>query len=218
MAIRVVVAEDSVLLREGIVRLLDDEGFDVCGQASDATELVRLVDELRPDVAIVDIRMPPGPGDEGIVATRAIRRTHGDAVGILVLSQHLEPEFALRVLEDGGRGMGYLLKDRIADLGEFADAVRRVASGGSVMDQAIVAQLLARQRQADPLATLTERERDVLGLMAEGLSNQAIAGRLTLSEKTVESYIGAIFGKLALEPAPELHRRVLAVLTFLRAR
>ena len=218
MAIRVVVAEDSVLLREGIVRLLDDEGFDVCGRASDATELVRLVDELRPDVAIVDIRMPPGPGDEGIVATRAIRRTHGDAVGILVLSQYLEPEFALRVLLDGGRGMGYLLKDRIADLGEFADAVRRVASGGSVMDQAIVAQLLARQRQADPLATLTERERDVLGLMAEGLSNQAIAGRLTLSEKTVESYIGAIFGKLALEPAPELHRRVLAVLTFLRAR
>jgi serine/threonine-protein kinase len=218
MAVRVVVAEDSVLLREGIVRLLGDEGFDVCGQASDARELVRLVDELRPDVAIVDIRMPPGSGDEGIVATRAIRRTHGDAIGILVLSHYVEPEFALRVLEDGGRGMGYLLKDRIADIGEFADAVRRVASGGSVMDQAIVAQLLARQRQADPLATLTERERDVLGLMAEGLSNQAIAGRLTLSEKTVESYNGAIFGKLALEPAPELHRRVLAVLTFLRAR
>jgi DNA-binding NarL/FixJ family response regulator len=134
------------------------------------------------------------------------------------LSQHVEPEFALRILEEGGRGLGYLLKDRIADIGEFADAVRRVANGGSVMDQAIVAQLLARRRRADPLEALTERERGVLGLMAEGLSNQAIASRLTLSEKTVESYIGAIFGKLALEPAPELHRRVLAVLAFLNAR
>jgi DNA-binding NarL/FixJ family response regulator len=218
MAVRVVVAEDSVLLREGIVRLLREEGFDVCGQASDGEELVRLVDELRPDVAIVDIRMPPGLRDEGIVATRAIRSRHGDAIGILVLSQHVEPEFALRILEEGGRGLGYLLKDRIADIGEFAEAVRRVANGGSVMDQAIVAQLLARRRKADPLAALTERERDVLGLMAEGLSNQAIARRLTLSEKTVESYTGAIFGKLALEPAPELHRRVLAVLAFLNAR
>jgi DNA-binding NarL/FixJ family response regulator len=218
MAVRVVVAEDSVLLREGIVRLLREAGFDVCGQAGDAEELVRLVEELRPDVAIVDIRMPPGLRDEGIVATRAIRGRHGDAIGVLVLSQHVEPEFALRILEEGGRGLGYLLKDRIADIGEFAESVRRVANGGSVMDQAIVAQLLARRRRADPLEALTERERDVLGLMAEGLSNQAIAGRLTLSEKTVESYTGAIFGKLALEPAPELHRRVLAVLAFLNAR
>jgi serine/threonine-protein kinase len=218
MAIRVVVAEDSVLLREGIARMLGEEGFDVCGQASNGVELLRLVDDVRPDVAIVDIRMPPGHGDEGIVATQAIRRTHGAAVGVLVLSQHIEPDFALRLLEDGGRGLGYLLKDRVADIGEFVDAVRRVAAGGSVMDQAIVAQLLARRRVRDPLDALTDRERDVLGVMAEGLSNQAIAGRLTLSEKTVESYIGAIFGKLALEPAPETHRRVLAVLTFLRAR
>jgi DNA-binding NarL/FixJ family response regulator len=218
MAVRVVVAEDSVLLREGIVRLLVEEGFDVCGQAGDADELLRLVGELQPDVAIVDIRMPPGLRDEGIVATQAIRRRHGDAVGILVLSAHLEPEFALRLLDEGGRGLGYLLKDRVADIGEFVEAVRRVAGGGSVMDHTIIAQLLARQRHRDPLEELTEREREVLTLMAEGLSNQAIATRLSLSEKTVESYNGAIFGKLALEPAPELHRRVLAVLTFLQAR
>ena len=128
MAVRVVVADDSVLLREGIVRMLRDEGFDVCGQAGDADELVRLVDEVRPDVAIVDIRMPPGLGDDGIVATQAIRRGHGDAVGVLVLSQYLEPEFALRLLEEGGSGIGYLLKDRIVDVGEFVDAVRRVAA------------------------------------------------------------------------------------------
>jgi DNA-binding NarL/FixJ family response regulator len=218
MAIRVVVAEDSVLLREGIVRLLREEGFDVLGQAGDADELVRLVGELRPDVAIVDIRMPPGLHDEGIVATQAIRRVHGDAVGILVLSQYLEPEFALRLLEEGGGGLGYLLKERVADVGEFVEAVKRVARGSSVMDQSIVAQLLARKRQRDPLAGLTEREGEVLALMAEGHSNQAIAARLALSEKTIESYIGTIFGKLALEPAPELHRRVLAVLTFLQAR
>jgi DNA-binding NarL/FixJ family response regulator len=218
MAIRVVVADDSVLLREGIIRLLRDEGFDVCGQAADANELLRLVTELAPDVAIVDIRMPPGFRDEGIVATQAIRQMHGNAVGVLVLSQYLEPEFALRLLEEGGSGIGYLLKDRVVDIAGFVDAVRRVANGGSVMDHAIVAQLLARRRQRDPLADLTLREREVLALMAEGLSNGAIAERLSLSEKTVESYIGAIFGKLALEPAPELHRRVLAVLAFLQAR
>jgi DNA-binding NarL/FixJ family response regulator len=198
--------------------MLRDEGFDVCGQAGDANELVRLVSELMPDVAIVDIRMPPGHRDEGIVATQAIRQIHGDAVGVLVLSQYLEPEFALRLLDEGGSGIGYLLKDRVVDIAGFVDAVRRVAGGGSVMDQAIVAQLMARRRHRDPLAGLTVRERDVLTLMAEGLSNGAIADRLALSEKTVESYIGAIFGKLALEPAPELHRRVLAVLAFLQAR
>ncbi len=218
MAIRVVVADDSVLLREGIVRMLRDEGFDVCGQAGDADELVRLVAEVVPDVAIVDIRMPPGLRDEGIVATRTIRQMPDHAVGVLVLSQYLEPEFALRLLEEGGSGIGYLLKDRVVDIAGFVDAVRRVASGGSVMDQAIVAQLLDRRRQRDPLAQLTAREREVLALMAEGLSNGAIADRLDLSEKTVESYIGVIFGKLALEPAPELHRRVLAVLAFLQAR
>jgi DNA-binding NarL/FixJ family response regulator len=162
--------------------------------------------------------MPPGLHDEGIVATQAIRRAHGDAVGILVLSQYVEPEFALRLLEEGGSGLGYLLKDRVADVAEFVEAVHRVARGGSVMDQTIVAQLLARRRRRDPLTDLTEREREVLGLMAEGHSNQAVAARLALSEKTVESYIGTIFGKLGLEPAPALHRRVLAVLTFLQAR
>ncbi len=218
MAVRVIVADDSVLLREGIVRLLRDEGFDVCGQAGDADELLRLVDDSEPDVAIVDIRMPPGLGDDGIRATQAIKHGHGDAVGVLVLSQYVEPEFALRLLEEGGRGLGYLLKDRIADIGEFVEAVHRVARGGSVIDQAIVAQLLARRRHSDPLEQLTDREREVLGLMAEGHSNRAIAGRLGLSEKTIESYNGAIFGKLALEPAPDVHRRVRAVLTFLQAR
>jgi DNA-binding NarL/FixJ family response regulator len=218
MAVRVVVAEDSVLLREGIVRLLRDEGFDVCGEAGDADELVRLVDHSIPDIAIVDIRMPPGLGDDGIRATQSIKRSHGDTVGVLVLSQYVEPEFALRLVEEGSGGLGYLLKDRIADIGEFVDAVRRVAGGGSVIDQAIVAQLLARRRRADPLEQLTDREREVLALMAEGHSNQAIADRLGLSEKTIESYNGAIFGKLALEPAPDVHRRVRAVLTFLQAR
>lgn len=218
MAVRVVVADDSVLLREGIVRMLRDEGFEVCGQAGDANELVRLVAEVTPDVAIVDIRMPPGFRDEGIGATQEIRRMHGDAVGVLVLSQYLEPEFALRLVEEGGSGIGYLLKDRVVDLAGFVDAVRRVASGGSVMDHAIVARLLARRRHRDPLTELTPREREVLALMAEGLSNGAIAVRLGLSEKTVESYIGAVFGKLGLEPTPELHRRVLAVLAFLQAR
>jgi DNA-binding NarL/FixJ family response regulator len=217
-AIRVVVAEDSVLLREGIVRLLRDEGFEVRGQAGDADELLRLVDAERPDVAIVDIRMPPGLGDEGIRATQSIRRGHGDAVGVLVLSQYVEPDFALRLLEDGGGGLGYLLKDRVADVSEFIEAVRRVARGGSVIDQAIVSQLLARRRRTDPLEALTDREREVLALMAEGYSNQAIADRMSLSEKTIESYNGTIFGKLALEPAPDVHRRVLAVLTFLQAR
>jgi DNA-binding NarL/FixJ family response regulator len=217
-AIRVVVAEDSVLLREGIVRLLRDEGFDVRGQAGDADELLRLVDAERPDIAIVDIRMPPGLGDEGIRATQSIRRSHGDVVGVLVLSQYVEPDFALRLLEDGGGGLGYLLKDRVADVTEFIEAVRRVARGGSVIDQAIVSQLLARRRRTDPLEALTDREREVLALMAEGYSNQAIADRMSLSEKTIESYNGTIFGKLALEPAPDVHRRVLAVLTFLQAR
>ena len=218
MAARIVVAEDSVLLREGIVRLLTEAGFDVCGQAGDGDELVGLVDRLRPDVAIVDIRMPPTMHDEGLVAVRAIRRRHGAAVAILVLSQYVEPEFALRLVEEGAVGLGYLLKDRIADIGELVDAVRRVAGGGSVIDPRIVAQLLGRKRRRDPLDLLTDRERDVLALMAEGLSNQAVASRLSLSEKTVESHIGTIFGKLGLEPAAETHRRVLAVLAFLEAR
>lgn len=218
MAVRVVIGDDSVLLREGIARVLGDAGFEVIGQAGDADELVRIVGDLRPDVAIIDIRMPPHQHDEGIVATRSIRRLHGDAIGVLVLSQYLEPEFALRLLEEGGRGIGYLLKDRVADIDEFVDAVRRIALGGSVMDPAIVAQLLARRRHQDPLTALTDRERDVLGLMAGGGSNQAIANALVLSEKTIEAYIGSIFGKLALEPAPDVHRRVLAVLAFLQAR
>jgi DNA-binding NarL/FixJ family response regulator len=217
-ALRVVIGDDSVLLREGITRMLGDVGCDVVGQAGDADALVRLVGDLRPDVAIVDIRMPPHQHDEGIVATRAIRQLAGNPIGVLVLSQYLEPDFALRLLEEGGRGIGYLLKDRVADIDEFVDAVRRIGHGGSVMDPAIVAQLLGRKRHQDPLAALTDRERDVLRLMAEGGSNQAIATTLSLSEKTIESYIGTIFGKLALESAPDIHRRVLAVLAFLQAR
>jgi DNA-binding NarL/FixJ family response regulator len=218
MGVRVVIAEDSVLLREGLARLLREEGFDVCGQAADGDELVELVDEIRPDIAIVDIRMPPTMRDEGIVAMNRIKRTHGDAVGVLLLSHHVEPAFALRLLEEGGRGVGYLLKDRVANIAEFVDVVQRVARGGSVVDQTIVAQLLARQRRQDPLAELTLREREVLALIAEGGSNQAIASQLGLSEKTVEGHIGMILGKLGLEPAPDVHRRVMAVLAFLQNR
>jgi DNA-binding NarL/FixJ family response regulator len=169
-------------------------------------------------VAIVDIRMPPTQSDEGIRATRQIRADHGLQVGILVLSQYLEADFALRLLEDGEQAVGYLLKDRIADSSTFTDAVRRVADGGEVIDRTIVSQLLNRQRRNDPLATLTEREREVLARMAEGRSNQAIAQTMFLAPKTVEAYISSIFAKLHLEPAAPDHRRVLAVLAYLRDR
>jgi DNA-binding NarL/FixJ family response regulator len=215
MTLRVVLADDSVLVREGTARLLGDAGFDVAAQVADADALVRAVREHRPDVAIVDIRMPPTHTDEGLRAAEAIRTEHGTSVGILVLSQHVEPSFALRLVSDGAGGVGYLLKDRIFDLEDFADAIRRIARGGSAMDPAVVATLVGRRARV-PLDDLTPRERDVLALMAEGRSNQAIADRLSMTRKTVEAHIANIFSKLELLPTSDDHRRVLAVLAHLR--
>jgi DNA-binding NarL/FixJ family response regulator len=175
------------------------------------------VRDVRPDVALIDIRMPPTFTDEGIRALAAIREEHGEGIGILVLSHHTEPAFALRLLEEGASGTGYLLKDRVADLEDLADAVRRVARGGTVVDPAVVAPLVGARRAKDPLAELTEREREVLGLMAEGRSNQAIADRIFVTTKTVEAHIASIFSKLGLFPAPDDHRRVLAVLAYLES-
>jgi DNA-binding NarL/FixJ family response regulator len=214
-ALRIVIGDDSLLVREGTARLLEDTGFQVVGQAGDAVALIALIEQLRPDVAIVDIRMPPDFTDEGLRAVSAIRERLGDAIGILVLSHHVESAFALRLLRDGDRGTGYLLKDRLADLEDFTDAVRRVARGGSVVDPAVVARLVDGPQSQRRLADLTERERDVLSLMAEGRSNQAIADRLFVTPKTVEAHIASIFSKLDLLPAPDDHRRVLAVLTWL---
>jgi DNA-binding NarL/FixJ family response regulator len=213
---RVVVAEDSVLLREGIVRLLNEAGFEVVAQAGDAEDLVRKVSAHKPDVAVVDIRMPPTSTDDGLRAALEIRSTLPET-GVLVLSQYVEEGYALELVGDTAEGTGYLLKDRVADVERFVDAVRRVGEGGSVLDPEVVATLLGRRRRDDPLAELTEREREVLGLMAEGRSNQAIAEQLVVSERAVEKHVTSIFGKLDLTPAPEDHRRVLAVLTFLRA-
>ena len=217
-ALRVVVADDSTLIREGVSSLLADEGFDVCGRAADVWGLMDLVREHRPDVAVVDIRMPGDEPDGGIGATRRIRDETAGRTAVLVLSQYLEPDFALRLLEENGRGIGYLLKDRVTDVADFVDAVRRVARGGSVIDPAIVSRLLGRRRRGDPVEQLSEREHEVLALMAAGRSNRAIARALGLSEKTVEAYIGSVFGKLGLEPAEEDHRRVRAVLLYLQER
>lgn len=216
MTIRVVVAEDSLLVREGIVRLLNEGGFDVVGQAADLDSLLGLVESAAPDVALIDIRMPPTNTDEGLRALAAIRERHGPSIGVLVLSHHTEPAFAMRLLADGEGGTGYLLKDSIADPDDLADAVRRVARGGTVVDPAVVGPLIGARRAAkDPLSELTEREREVLGLMAEGRSNGAIADRLFVTGKTVEAHIASIFSKLGLLPAPDDHRRVLAVLAYL---
>jgi len=216
MSLRLVLADDSLLLREGLVRLLGDAGFDVVAQAGSAEELLDAVRQHRPDVAIVDIRMPPTHTDEGLRAAEAIRAEHGTTVGILVLSQYVETTFALRLVDDGVGGVGYLLKDRVDDLEDFADAIRRIARGGSVIDPEVVAQLVGRRRARIPLDDLTDREREVLALMAEGRSNQAICDRLFLAPKTVEAHIANIFSKLELLPAPDDHRRVLAVLAHLR--
>lgn len=216
MTLRLVLADDSLLLREGIARLLVEAGFEIVAQAGSADELLAAVRAHRPDVAIVDIRMPPTHTDEGLRAAEAIRSEHGTAVGILVLSQYIESTFALRLVSDGAGGVGYLLKDRVEDLDDFAEAVRRIAHGGSVIDPEVVAQLVGRHRARLPLDDLTEREREVLGLMAEGRSNQAICDRLFLAPKTVEAHIANIFSKLELLPAPDDHRRVLAVLAHLR--
>jgi DNA-binding NarL/FixJ family response regulator len=214
--VRVVVAEDSVLLREGIARLLGDHGFDVVGQAGDADDLVRKVGAHKPDVAVVDIRMPPTNTDDGLRAALRIRDEHPQT-GVLVLSAYVEEAYALELVAESASGLGYLLKDRVADVDGFVDAVRRVADGGSALDPEVVSRLVGRNRRDDPLAELTPREREVLELMAEGRTNAAIAERLVVTERAVEKHVTSIFGKLGLSPAPEDHRRVLAVLTFLRS-
>jgi DNA-binding NarL/FixJ family response regulator len=214
--LRLVLADDSMLLREGIARLLTESGFEIVGQAGGADELVAAVREHRPDVAIIDIRMPPDHTDEGLRAAEAIRAEHGTKVGILVLSQYVETSFALRLVADGAGGVGYLLKDRVDDLDDFADAIRRIARGGSVIDPEVVARLVGSRRTRVPLDDLTTREREVLALIAEGRSNQAIGDRLFLAPKTIEAHIASIFSKLGLLPAPDDHRRVLAVLAHLR--
>ncbi len=212
---RVVLADDSVLLREGLARLLEDAGFDVVGQAGDGEQLLLKVRSYSPQVAIVDIRMPPTHTDEGLRAAREIRAKFPDT-GVLVLSQYVEPEYALELLGESAEGVGYLLKDRVADVGEFAAAVRRVGDGGSALDPEVVALLVGRSRKNDPIDQLTPREREVLELMAEGRSNQAIAERLVVTERAVEKHVTSIFGKLRLSADAADYRRVLAVLAFLR--
>jgi DNA-binding NarL/FixJ family response regulator len=213
---RIVVADDEVLLREGLARLLTETGFEVVSKAGDPEQLLRAVRQTRPQVAIVDIKMPPTHTDEGLVAAEEIRRLD-PSVGVLVLSHYLESRYAMRLLQQHPEGVGYLLKERISDLAVLTDAVRRVAEGECVIDPTIVARLMARQRDSGPLTQLTDREREVLTLMAEGHSNQGICDKLFLSPKTVEAHVSQIFSKLGLRDAPGRHRRVLAVLTFLRS-
>jgi DNA-binding NarL/FixJ family response regulator len=214
--VSVVIAEDSVLLREGIARLLEESGFEVAGQADDAEGLLRKVATHKPDVAIIDVRMPPTHTDEGLRAAHRIRAEH-PGTAVLVLSQYVEEAYALELLSEPTESTGYLLKDRVADVETFTDAVRRVASGGSALDPEVVGLLLGRRRREDPLAVLTPRERNVLGLMAEGRSNSAMAAELMVSERAVEKHVTGIFSKLNLTLAPQDHRRVLAVLAFLRS-
>jgi DNA-binding NarL/FixJ family response regulator len=213
--VRVVVGDDAVILREGLARLLHEAGFEVVGVAADAEELLELVERSEPDVAIVDIRMPPTHTDEGIRAAKVIRERR-PTTGILVLSQHVHPHYAIELLSLGTDGVGYLLKERVANLNQLTESVRRVGEGDSVLDPAVVSQLVDRRRQADnPLEHLTERELEVLALMAEGRSNKAIAQQLFLSEHTIEKHIKNIFGTLRLPHSPDDHRRVLAVVTYL---
>ena len=211
---RVVIADDSALLREGVARILADDGFEIVAQAKDADELVHAVRRENPDVAIVDVRMPPTHTDEGARAAREIRETRPE-VGVLVLSQVVEAAHALALFSERAEGFGYLLKDRVLEIDDFLDAVRRVARGGTAIDPDVIAQLVGRRRDDDPLEDLSPREREVLGLMAEGLSNGGICRRLFLSPKTVEAHVKSIFTKLRLDAAPDDHRRVLAVLKFL---
>ena len=213
---RVVIADDSVLLREGVVHLLKEAGFDVVGQAGNAEELLLKVRSYSPDVAIIDIRMPPTHTDEGLRAAQEIREKHPDT-GVLVLSQYVEPGYAMELLSESAEGVGYLLKDRVSDVNDFVAAVKRVAEGGSALDPTVVSQLVGRRRRDDPLAELTPREREVLELMAEGRSNAGIAERLVITERAVEKHVTSIFGKLRLPAASEDHRRVLAVLAYLRS-
>ena len=211
---RVVIADDSVLLREGLARLLEDAGFEVVGQAGDGDDLVRKVAAHKPDAAVVDLRMPPTHTDEGLRAAKRIREQQ-PGTGVLVLSQYAEEAYATELIGDRAEGVGYLLKDRVADVDGFADAVRRVAEGGSALDPEIVQLMLGRRRD-EPLDELTSRERVVLALMAEGRSNQAIAEELVITERAVEKHVTSIFGKLRLPPTAETHRRVLAVLAYTR--
>ena len=213
---RVVIAEDSVLLREGLARLLAERGFEVVGQCTTPDDLLLKVQSYAPDVAIVDIRLPPTHNDEGIRAAQQIRAQH-PSVGVLVLSQYVELGLAMKLLAESAEGVGYLLKDRVSDVKEFIAAVRRVAEGGSAIDPTIVSQLLGRRRADTPLARVTPREREVLELMAEGRSNQGIAERLVITERAVQKHITGIFDKLGLSVSGDDHRRVLAVLAFLRS-
>ena len=212
---RVVVADDVMLTREGIAHLLVEAGIEVVAQAEDADGLLREVRLKQPDAAIVDIRMPPTHTDEGLVAAHRIRADH-PAIGVLVLSQYVEPSYAMRLLEEHPERVGYLLKQRVFDVAVLVDALRRLGEGETVIDPTIVSRLVGRQRRHDPLAELTPREREVLGLVAEGLSNGAIAGRLFVTERTVEAHVKQVFLKLGLAVDPESHRRVLAVLAYLR--
>jgi DNA-binding NarL/FixJ family response regulator len=214
--VRVAIAEDSVLLRDGLARLLEDSGFDVVAQCGTADDLLRKVRSFPPDVAIVDIRLPPTHNDEGLRAALEIRASH-PSVGILVLSQYIELGLALKLVSESADGVGYLLKDRITDVDEFVGAVRRVAAGGSALDPKIVSTLLSRHRSDDPLAQLTPREREVLELMATGSSNQGIADELVITLRAVEKYVSTIFTKLGLPSTKSESRRVLAVLLFLRS-
>jgi DNA-binding NarL/FixJ family response regulator len=213
---RVVLADDSLLLREGVARLLSEAGLEVVAQAGDADDLLRKVGAHKPDVAIVDVKMPPTHTDEGLRAAAEIRERHPQ-VGVLVLSQYLEEGYALDLLSSSAERMGYLLNDRVADLDRFVDAVKRVGEGGSALDPEVVSRLLGRRRREDPLEELSPREREVLGLMAEGRSNHAIADALVVTERAVEKHVTSIFSKLGLPPTAEDHRRVLAVLTYLKA-
>jgi DNA-binding NarL/FixJ family response regulator len=213
---RVVVAEDSVLLREGVARLLQEAGHEVVGQAGDADDLMRKVRAHKPDLAVVDVRMPPTQTDEGLRAAKMIRAELPDC-GVLVLSGYVEPTYAQELLAENAEGLGYLLKDRVSDVTAFADAVERVGAGGSALDPEVVSVLMGRSREDNPLEELTPREREVLGLMAEGRSNAAIAGQLVVTERAVEKHVTSIFGKLGLTASGEDHRRVLAVLRFLEA-
>ena len=214
--LRVLVADDSVLLREGLVRLLEEAGCEVVAQAGDAPELLRKVRAHKPDLAIIDVRMPPDNTDDGLRAALAIRGERPDA-RVLVLSQYIEEQYAIELIGDAPEGVGYLLKERITDVSVLIDAVQRIAGGGSVIDPQVVGQLIRRHRREDPLEELSDREREVLELMAEGRSNHAIATRLVITERAVEKHVTSIFSKLDLAPTVEDHRRVLAVLAYLRA-
>jgi len=214
--LRVLVADDSVLLREGLVRLLEEDGCEVVAQAGDAPDLLRKARAHKPDIAIIDVRMPPDNTDDGLRAAITLRNEQPET-GVLVLSQYIEEQYAIELIGEAPEGVGYLLKERITDVDALLDAVHRIADRGSVIDPRVVGQLLGRHRREDPLEELTEREREVLELMAEGRSNHAIAARLVVTERAVEKHVTSIFSKLRLPPTEDDHRRVLAVLTFLKA-